>query len=48
MKKLGGFVWFGLAVGVAAIIFLPLMKMVVGGGLAKIGMTGAEKYVEAA
>jgi hypothetical protein len=48
MKKLGGFLWFALAVGAAAIITVPLYKWAVGGLFGKVGAKGAQNYVDAA
>ena len=48
MKRLGTFLWFGLAVGIAGIIFIPLMK-IFGAGIAnKVGAKGAAAYINAA
>jgi len=48
VKGLSGFFWFGLAVGLAGIIFIPLFKMAFGWAFNRVGATGATRYIDEA
>lgn len=48
MRGIKSFLWFGIAVGIAGIVFIPLTKKVFAGLANKVGATGAANYIDAA